>query len=164
MVLCHCHLNANAVITPLAEYEGVNNTVIAKIIEDGTGLLQLPCPETTWLGMQRWGMTKNQYDTAAYRRFCREILQPSIDQISAWITVGYEIRGVLGVTGSPSCGVRTTCMGYMGGEISCNRKNDSKHPVAKMTPGSGVFIEVLQEVFREQAFDIQFLEIEDLEE
>ncbi len=162
MVLCHCHLNANAVIMPLAEYEGVNSMVIGKLIEDGTGLLQLPCPETAWLGMQRWGMTKNQYDTAAYRRFCHEILQPSIDQISAWVASGYEIRGVLGVAGSPSCGVRTTCMGYKGGEISCKQESDSQHPVVQMVPGSGVFIEVLQEVFREHKFDINFLEVEDL--
>jgi predicted secreted protein len=149
---------------PLAEYEGVNHRVIAKLIEDGTGLLQLPCPETAWLGMQRWGMTKNQYDTAAYRRFCREILQPSIDQISAWMASGYKIRGVLGVAGSPSCGIRTTCMGYMGGEISCVRELDSHKPVAQMVPGSGVFIEVLRDVFREHKFDISFLEIEELAE
>lgn len=55
LIMCHCLLNANAKIVPLASVQGVFTDVILPHINEGCGLFQLPCPETSYLGMYRWG-------------------------------------------------------------------------------------------------------------
>ena len=37
-------------------------------MSEDVGVIQLPCPEATFLGMRRWGMTREQYDVPAFRR------------------------------------------------------------------------------------------------
>ncbi|WP_051328233.1 hypothetical protein [Desulfatirhabdium butyrativorans] len=81
VVLCHCLLNANVKVHALATYPGIFPPVVAEFLEPGIGILQLPCPETTFLGLNRWGMTREQYDIPAYRRHCRRILIPPISDV-----------------------------------------------------------------------------------
>jgi predicted secreted protein len=144
-VLAHCHLNVNTKVHGLACYQGARTDVVTQLIERGVGIVQLPCPEATFLGMKRWGMTVEQYDTPAYRRHCRTILQPTIDTLVALADDGCDLEGVLGVEGSPSCGVDTTCAGFTGGEIEDALPGQS----AARAPGRGVLIAVLGEMLRE---------------
>ncbi len=60
VVLCHCLLNANVKVRPLASYEAVLPAILNGF--PSAGLFQLPCPETSFLGLSRWGMTREQYD------------------------------------------------------------------------------------------------------
>ncbi|WP_457551064.1 CD3072 family TudS-related putative desulfidase [Desulfobacula sp.] len=117
IVVSHCLLNANAKVGPLAEYPGVLRNVMDRFIEDGVGILQLPCPESSYLGIKRWGMSYEQYDLPNFRRHCRNILIPSLDQVETFIAAGYEILGVIGADGSPNCGVIKIPSGLSGGVI-----------------------------------------------
>jgi predicted secreted protein len=151
VVLCHCLLNVNSKILGLAFYEGALLPVVNKYLATGVGIIQLPCPEMTCLGIKRWGMTKNQYDTVFYRRHCIDILTPYVDQIGEYLQNGYSIEGIIGVDGSPSCGVRFTCEGYCGGMI------DNNHPQsAQEVAGKGVFIRELEKMLQEKNISLQF--------
>lgn len=144
VVLAHCHLNVNTKVHGLADYAGARGEVVLPLVQQGVGMVQLPCPEATFLGMKRWGMSVEQYDTPAYRRHCRDILAPVIDALTALVKDGCVIQSVLGVDGSPSCGVDETCTGYCGGEIEQIVEGVAPVPRAVRRPGRGIFMEELE--------------------
>jgi predicted secreted protein len=148
--MCHCLLNSNSKIAGLSFYGGALLPVVNKYLATGAGIIQLPCPEMTYLGLKRWGMTRDQYDTPFYRRHCIEILTPYVDQISEYIQNGYNIERVIGVDGSPSCGFRFTCEGYCGGVI------DGPPQSFQEVPGKGVFIRELSNMLSESNISLQF--------
>ena len=81
LVVAHCILNANAKYAGGAKYAGANLAFLEPYLREGVGIVQLPCPEAGLFGMSRWTMTSNQFDTAAYRRHCAEILRPTVDML-----------------------------------------------------------------------------------
>lgn len=143
-VVCHCLLNANTKIHPLARTGGAYREVIAPFLENGEGLIQLPCPELSYLGMRRWGMTKEQYDIPAFRAHCRTLLAPVIEQIRLLVDDGCAIEGVVGMDGSPNCGVKKTCTGFTGGEIASGAGVASQMANLALVDGMGVFFEELK--------------------
>ncbi len=76
--------------------------------------VQLPCPEALYLGLDRWAVTRNQLDVPQFRRFCRALIKPHADILQMLVREGASLR-IVGVAGSPSCGVITTSSGYTGG-------------------------------------------------
>jgi predicted secreted protein len=161
LIVCHCLLNSNAKVYPLANCGGVYSQVVGKSIEKGIGLLQLPCPETVYLGINRWGMTREQYDNPTFRDCCRQILIPSIAQIQGFASAGYQIIGVIGMDGSPNCGVNRTCHGFSGGEISTEGIVEAQRNCLEFRPGRGVFMEVLSTMLDEVHLDISFSAIDE---
>ncbi|MDO8963971.1 MAG: hypothetical protein Q7W30_05685 [Coriobacteriia bacterium] len=155
VVVAHCHLDVATKVHGLADYPGARADLIVPLIEQGVGIIQLPCPEATFLGMRRWGMTRQQYDTPAYRRHCERILGPTIDTLSVLAADGCAIEAVLGVDGSPSCGVDRTCVGYEGGEIEAVFAAGDP-PVATDAERSGVFIEVLRSALGAAGLTVSF--------
>lgn len=151
VVMCHCLLNSNSKISGLALYSGALLPVVNKYIDAGVGIIQLPCPEMTYLGLKRWGMTRDQYDTPFYRRHCIEILRPYVDQISEYIRNEYSIECLIGVDGSPSCGFRFTCEGYCGGVI-----DGAPSQSFQEIPGQGVFIRELSTLLTQRNISLQF--------
>jgi len=149
--MCHCILNVNSKIMGLAFYAGALERAVKKYLSAGTGIIQLPCPELTFLGLKRWGMTRDQYDTPYYRRHCTAILTPYVDQITDYVHNGYRVEAVIGVDGSPSCGVRRTCTGYCGGMIGREQVPD---PQEINEPG--VFIRTLAAMLEAQSLSIPF--------
>lgn len=103
MITAHCILNQNTVIEGEARALGAVPSVLKWISNEGYGVVQLPCPEYTFLGLDRPPMTYEQYDNAQYRNHCREILQPIIEQLQGYQNHGYEIVGSVGIQSSPSC-------------------------------------------------------------
>jgi predicted secreted protein len=121
-VVAHCLLD------PEARLAGLGPVAFAA----EPSIIQLLCPEAGCLGLDRWAVTKNQIDIPSYRRYCREIFHRSADLIEQFSKKGYEIE-VVGVEGSPSCGINSTTLGYTGGKI---RPQDHDH-----VAGMGVFME-----------------------
>jgi predicted secreted protein len=159
-VLAHCHLNVNTKVHGLADYSGIRTDVLEALVRDGVGIVQLPCPEATFLGMKRWGMTREQYDTVAYRHHCEEILRPVVDALTELSADHCSIEAVLGVDGSPSCGIARTCTGYAGGEIE-GLFAEGISPVARATDGFGVFMEVFRSMLEEVGLNVEFRGIEE---
>lgn len=135
-VVAHCLLNVNTKVHGLARYDAVH-PVALRLIAEGAGLVQLPCPEEAHLGMNRWGMTRDQYDVPAYRRLCRGLARRVAEMVASLAADGCDILGVWGVDGSPSCGVNRSCEGYPGGEVGTL----ASAPTATDAPGPGVFMD-----------------------
>jgi predicted secreted protein len=103
LMVSHCILNQNTVIEDEARAEGAVLSAVEWALKEGYGFLQLPCPELSFLGLNRPSMTYEQYNTPEYRKHCREILMPVLHQAEEYVTNGYEIVGLLGIQSSPSC-------------------------------------------------------------
>jgi hypothetical protein len=98
-------------------------SAIDRYLDEGVGVVQMPCPEQrTWGGVLKgrflWlldhrGLARAPKAVASaaqlylrirYRRLARAVAHDVAD----YIDCGFEVAGVIGVAGSPSCGAGTT--------------------------------------------------------
>lgn len=156
VITAHCILNVNAKIYPLARQPGTHLEVLAPFLEKGAGIFQLPCPENAYLGMKRWGMTYEQYDTPAFRTFCRKLLTPPVNQIHNLVTNGCIVEAVVGMDKSPNCGANETCTGYSGGEICSPGTLEKQQRALEFVPGKGLFFRILDGMLTERSINARF--------
>lgn len=126
LIVAHCILNQNTVIDGEARAFGAIPSALQWVEKEGMGVLQLPCPEFTYLGLDRPPMTYEQYDNEGYRAHCRKLLVPVLDQLLEYKRKGYEITGALSIQSSPSC-----------------------------DPTRGVYMEELQNLFQEKQIPLE---------
>lgn len=138
-----CVLNANNKVRELARYGGSCMPILELLNNYGIGVQQMDCPETLYLGINRWSATKNLYDTAGYRRFCRQLAEKQVDYIQSYYEADYEVIAVLWINGSPSCGCEITCFGEDWGGTPMDMGEDST-----FVPGTGIFVEELTKEFQ----------------
>ncbi len=74
-------MNVHAEVGGLAGYPGVHQDLVFSLIRKGYGLIQKPCPELGYFGIQGWGKVVEQMDIPAYHRHCRVLLQPVVDLV-----------------------------------------------------------------------------------
>ena len=108
VIVAHCILNQNSRVQGIAHYAGMINEIIDVIRKNEVGIIQMPCPELTYAGLLRPSQTKEQYDTPAFRRHCRQIASSTADQVEEYVRNGFKVLAILGVEGSPTCGVEET--------------------------------------------------------
>jgi predicted secreted protein len=121
-VLAHCLLN------PFTRVRGLDSASF----KVDRPIIQLPCPEALYMGLERWAVTRNQLDVPEFRRFCRSLIVHYADLMEMLAQQGTRIR-ILGVAGSPSCGVATTSSGYAGGRV--------REALHTWVCGRGIFME-----------------------
>ena len=155
ILIANCLLNVNSKVEGLAEEEGVAR-IVQEIFSQGYGLIQLPCIEMATFGVKRWGVVKEQCDFPGYRENCLKLLSPVINQIKDFLDHGYEITGVIGLDGSPSCGVNCTVRGNWGGEFIAESNYQDRISSATLAPGMGMMMEILQELLLENDINIPF--------
>lgn len=125
-VVAHCLLN------PYTRVKGLKAPEFH--LRPESPLIQLPCPEVLYMGLDRWAVTRNQLDVPEFRRFCRSLITHYADLVEMLARKGARIK-IVGVAGSPNCGVRTTSTGYEGGRVQeCEHSHVS---------GRGIFMEEL---------------------
>jgi len=157
LFVSHCILNTASKVVlynqaDIDAEEDLRVRFLIKAVQNGVQLVQLPCPEFTLYGSQRWGHVSNQFDNIFFRNHCRKILQPIIDQMKEYLQHGemFEVLGVVGIDGSPSCGVDYTCeanwFGSFEGRTGLQETLDSCVLVKK----SGIFMQVLKDMISEE--------------
>ncbi len=139
-VAAHCLLN------PLTRVKGLAPVPFRP--EGPT--VQLPCPEALYLGLERWAVTRNQLDVPQFRRFCRDLIEDYVDLLEMLAREGARLC-IVGVAGSPSCGVITTSSGYTGG-LPCVAEH-------ARVAGRGVFMEELLEELERRNVPFQSEEV-----
>ena len=158
ILLCHCLLNANSKIRGGVRYGPVFKPVVEFLLNYDVGLLQLPCPEHSFCGSARWGQSKDQYDNPFFRDHCRYIMQPIVNQLCDYVAQGYVLPAVLGIKGSPSCGVEHTFRAGWGGEFGTS---GASLPQGYLASEAGIFIEVFQQMLQEGGLKTKFIEVDE---
>lgn len=144
-LVSHCLLNHQAKVE---SFENENHQIIEALLDKELGLLQLPCPEFTYLGGDRPGMVKEEYDTPEHRSHCRKILAPLMADLLEYRRLGHDLTILMGIKGSPSCALNQTC-----GRNSKGLEFE--------TEGAGVFMEELLILLQEHRLDIPTLEVDE---
>ena len=175
--LSHCILNENTRYLGGAGRGGCVREIVEQCLAADIGMVQMPCPEQlAWGGVSKRLLLRayGAKGTLLYR--FRRILLPSIlaftrfvyrrtaKQIEDYLDSGYTVVGVVGVDGSPSCGVRKT--------LDLQRSLDSiiEIEVESLTAykmnaivrqslkdGSGLFTTALKEELGRRGIDVPFL-------
>lgn len=160
-IISHCIINQNSVVK--GEYKDMNIffPFIKKLFEENIGILQLPCPETECYGLRRWGHVKEQFDNCGYRKYLEKIVNSFVDIIKEYINNEYEIVGIYGIAGSPSCGVNLTCSANWEGEISLYKDKEDIVSRIKMINESGIFMEIFKSVLDKNKINIPFYDVDD---
>jgi predicted secreted protein len=135
--VAHCLLNQNAKTAGGAVCPGVYSPLVEQLRADGWELAQMPCPELTFTGLNRFWAVREQYDTLAHRRHCRRIAGALAGAVSAHLERGDEVV-LVGVEGSPSMGVRVTSS-----DASRGGRPDWPDGAPELAPGRGILIEEL---------------------
>ncbi|AFS79445.1 hypothetical protein DUF523 [Gottschalkia acidurici 9a] len=158
IILCHCLMNEKSKVKKVnitsSKYK---KEFISLLIENEIGIIQLPCPEMICYGLKRWGHVKNQLDTPHYRKLCNELFQPYLDQIKQYLSNNYEVVCLVGVNGSPTCGVNRTCTGSWGGELGQNPNLKDTLNTISSSRESGVFIDEIKAILKDHNISIPFI-------
>jgi len=148
-MVAHCVLNQNAKLDECAYYPGAMREVSELLINSDVGILQMPCPELLCLGLDRQvekgtTPTVEEEDTRIAIRLAEEsgqaILHKLVDdlvyQVQEYNKNGFTIMGIVGMNGSPSCGV----------ELTWAEDEEKQAP--------GAFIQILKEKLEQNNLDI----------
>lgn len=158
----HCILNTASKVVMydeegMVKEECLRRNFLTKTLELGVQIVQLPCPEFTLYGANRWGHTKNQFDNPFFIEHCKRILRPIISQLKEYNQNNdkFKVLGIVGIDGSPSCGVEYTCLGEWGGNLSDRNDLEDKINSADLVRGRGVFIDVLIHMLEEENISVE---------
>jgi predicted secreted protein len=179
--LSHCLLNENVRYLGGATRPGGVDEVVAPLQREGVGIVQMPCPEQrAWggvckrytlaaYGADRTGLRLLRrpaswlfliYTRLAYRRLARRVAH----EIGDYTRSGYTVQAVVGIGGSPSCGVRTTLdlPTALGTIARCDpaqldrREFNNRAIVANARRGEGLFVAALRRQLRRRRLDVPF--------
>jgi len=104
-IVAHCILNQNSRVFGLAERSSAIAEIVEFLILNDMGIIQMPCPELKYAGILRKSQTKNQYGDAKFRKHCKKIAGETVEQIQEYSKGKIKATIIIGVDGSPSCGV-----------------------------------------------------------
>jgi len=158
VLVSHCILNQNSISDGTADFPGTNASILKLLTESNVGIIQMPCPELSCLGLDRGDVHGGERDVVVENTRIRhqletkrsaEIIQHLVDQIifqiQEYIKNGFSILGIIGINRSPSCGVQTT-------------SNNNREVV-----GEGVFMERLKQELQRSGIHIDMVGIKALE-
>jgi predicted secreted protein len=178
--LAHCLLNENTRYLGGARRPGGVVEIVQPCLERGIGIIQLPCPEEhAWGGvMKRWllGMYGADasvrfrlrsvllpvmlfYTRRVYRRLARHVA----NQVQDYLASGFEVLGIIGIDGSPSCGVQVT-MNVEQAFVQVSRLRQEAATAGDINAivrgnaigGRGLFVAILQEELARRGLDVPF--------
>ncbi len=89
----------------LAKRRGPVDELIGIFLREGIGIVQLPCPETCYYGLRRFWAVREQFENPGFRNYCKKLASEVRDLIFEYLRNGYDVIGVIGIKGSPSCGI-----------------------------------------------------------
>ena len=138
ILVAHCVLNQNSISDGTADFPGSDRALVELLLASNVGIVQLPCPELTCLGLDRGNpdggscpllVENSRIRRAMTRRSAvrklKSLARSVVYQVLEYRKHGFEVLGVVGINRSPSCGVETTS------------RNDRE------VKGRGVFMEAL---------------------
>jgi len=145
IAVSHCIFNKHSKVESTSPKDPDTTKLLSYLLDKNIGIIQLPCPEMHMYGIKRWGHVKEQFDTPFFRETSRELLKPFGLQVKDYTNNGYDLIGIIGIEGSPSCGAFNTCKGPdWGGEFKDIDLVQQKVSTITYTSSKGVFMEELE--------------------
>ena len=180
--LSHCILNENTRYLGGACRAGCVREIVEQCLDLDLGIVQMPCPE-----QRAWGGVLKRFLLLAYglkerhplayhvrrplihaglwytRRVYRGLAKSIAAQIEDYQTSGFSVVAVIGIDGSPSCGVATTIdraafaalASVRLAAITVEHQNGLLRRFLRR--GRGIFIEELQNELKRRQIDLPFL-------
>ena len=152
IMIAHCLINQNSISDGTADYPSQFTGLIDLLIKNRIGIIQLPCPELTCLGLDRKDKQGGKRPVLMENTRIRDLLcekgslkqlhykaEEVAVQIQEYKSYGFKVLGVIGVNRSPSCGIETTT------KDNCEVK------------GRGVFIELISEACCRRGYAIEMI-------
>lgn len=137
--------------------EGFVVKFLQRIKPLGVGLYQLPCPEFGFLGNPRRPMTKEEYERLPrFKDHCRKLAKKAVEDLTAFIRLSaaprLKVLALVGVEGSPTCGVYITSKRIAGESVRAK--------------GKGIFIDMLERMLKARGLNVYFygLDLKHLDE
>lgn len=112
LLVAHCCLDQNAVLPGWERAIGAY-PFMTNLLDEGIGVIQLPCPETLALGINRPSMGFDEYNTEEHRSLCDTLCDIPLKMVEAHLSFGDRVIGMIGIQESPNCalsGVRGVFM------------------------------------------------------
>jgi predicted secreted protein len=186
VLLSHCLLNQNTRYLGGAFRPGAVDEVVDRFRDAGTGIHQMPCPE-----QQAWGGVLKRYTLPLYgagrvrrasarlllplflwhtRRVYRRLAREVAAAVEDYVRSGFEVTSVVGIAGSPSCGVcRTLDLSRSLDAIAgcpldrLDRRVVNREAVGgAVRAGEGMFVDELRRRLRRRGIDVPFEEHDSL--
>ncbi|GAA4750933.1 2-thiouracil desulfurase family protein [Actinomycetospora chibensis] len=179
--LSHCLLNENTRYLGGAARPGCVREIVDACAEAGLGMVQLPCPEEqAWGGVHKRRLLR-LYGSArwlprplrraalpvllAYTRWVyKRLARDAVRQIADYRRTGHEVVALVGVDGSPSCGVRRSLDIRVALErlAEADRESlttDRVNAILRATsvPGEGMFTEQVRRRLRARRIGVRFV-------
>ena len=167
LLISHCFLNDAAKLrnqnaASISKERDLKRAFIKQMLSQDVELIQLPCPEFLIYGSNRWRHVSNQFNTPHFREESRKMLTPFIMQLEEYCAYPdrYEVLGILGIDGSPSCGVNYTCEGEWGGDFMGIQNPSSMAASSKKVPKQGIFMDILKEMLHEKHLPVRLYSLD----
>ncbi len=168
--LSHCILNENVRYLGGACRGCCVREIVEQCLDSDLGIVQMPCPEQhAWGGVtKRWLlMAYGAKGTFLYymrhlflplillhtKLIFRRLAKATADQVNDYLVSGYSVIGVIGIDGSPSCGINKT--------LSMDVKSvtvEQMNTIIQqgLTDGRGLFATALQKELKKRHIDISY--------
>jgi len=180
MFVSHCILNENTRYFGGAFRKGCVDEVVDSLQATEVGIIQMPCPEREcWGGVLKKDImkahgSKGTFSYKIYNAFFdlwiwnikrkyRRLANKVVEEIRDYKNSGFEVVGVIGIDGSPSCGVNQTLdmktLLVKASEKDVNsltREENNQLVTESLTEGNGYFVQELQNGLRKRNLDIKF--------
>ena len=131
----HCILNQS-----IRNESGTTKQLLNIFAESEIGIIQLPCPEVEFDGLNREIKAKEFYNSK-YRKHCEELSIKILKDVKRYLDSNYKVLGILGIELSPTCGVY--------------RIRTKK----KISPGKGILIEEIEKEMRKNNFQVPIISV-----
>jgi len=178
--LSHCILNENTRYLGGACRGSCVREIVEQCLDSDLGIVQMPCPEQhAWGGVtKRWLLmaygAKGTFLYHMRRLFLplfllytkliyRRLAKATADQVNDYLVSGYSVIGVVGIDGSPSCGVNTTLDFERSFELIASMDVGSVtaeqiNAIIRqgLTDGRGLFTAMLQDELKKRRSDVPY--------
>ncbi|MFZ0790564.1 MAG: hypothetical protein WAM94_13200 [Chromatiaceae bacterium] len=149
VVVIECVLNQNARDPGAATFPAMSKAVVRLCAAHDVGIVQIPCPEMAYLGLQRrrpkGTSIREALDTPGGRECCARLAEQLADRLFGYVASGYRVLAVLGGNAqSPGCAVVAGSSG-------------------RLATASGILMQALESAFAERQLAIPFRGIRDLD-
>lgn len=177
--LSHCILNENVRYLGGAFRGGCLSEIVEQCIQNDIGMIQMPCPEQmAWGGVLKKWMLKVLQNRRWFirpvrvllfalflmqtRRVYRKLARDVANQIEDYLASGFEVIGIIGIDGSPSCGVEQVLdlhqvLVDLITVETLNRQQLNNLVKMNVVKGMGLFTEQLQKILRRRHISVPYI-------